>query len=204
MFSQENSEKPSRWLLLMPRQRTDKDSKINPAPIIEGFRKTLVFTDGRISLRDRIQQYVMPLSVGLISALLQLELSTNIGIAILTLSGLFSAFLFQLTIQVLERAASWNDTRPLPGPETSRHANLLAELSANAAYAALISAATAVAALLASITSSGGPEQIAVVLTLILLSHLGTTLLLVVRRVFLLTVERLNDARTGASNRRSA
>lgn len=179
-------------------------SKISPRPIVASFHRTLADADGTRSFRDYGEQYGVPLAVGVGVAIWQPEISTEIGIAILTVAGLFAAFLFQLTIQLLDRAAAWSESRPIPGPATSSHAVLLGEISADAAYASLVASGSAVAGLASSITRTGSPEIISVATTAALLTHLATTLLLVLRRVFLLTTERLNEARTGSSGRRSA
>jgi hypothetical protein len=179
--------------------------KVSPLPILSGFAGTLVDTEGRRSKLDVFEQYVLPALIGLALLLWGPKIPPFLGGALLTLAGLFAAFLFSLTIQLLERASAWSESQPSPGPATSTYAILLGELSANAAYAALVSAAAAVAALAAAITTNGAGERITVALTAGLFAHLGTTMLLVLRRVFLLTRQRLTEARTGGpSARRSA
>jgi hypothetical protein len=66
-----------------------------------------------------------------------------------------------------------------------------------------VSAASATAAVAVAVISDGWPERLLAALTVGLLIHLGVTLLMVARRVFLLTGARLNEART-AGDRREA
>lgn len=184
---------------------TMRDSKINPAPIVAGFIRTLVDDEGKPSRRDQLEQYVLPLLCGLLAGINHVRLSEAIAIAILTLASIFAAFLFQLTIQLLDRAATWADQRPPPGPSTSEHADLLEELSANAGYASMVSGITGVAALVSTVPMNRWLEVAVSTATIVLLAHLGTALLLVIRRVFLLTKSRLNAARvSGVTHRKSA
>jgi hypothetical protein len=175
-----------------------RESKIDPAPIVRAHLATLIdAASRRRRLQDYIEQYLTPLAVGLGAWWLDITISAGTGAAILTLAGLFAAFLFQLIIQLLDRAAGWAEIRPAPGPATSRHALLLGELSANAAYASLVAAVTACLSLGVAVTSAGWEERLLGALTLGMLAHLGTTLMMVTRRVYLLTVRRLSDVRTG-------
>src|SRR5206468_11778177 len=101
----------------------------------------------------------------------------------------------------LSRAAAFAESHPSPSRETSEYARLLEDLSANAGYSALVSAVAGVSALAVSITSSGWQEHALAAMTVAVFVHLGTTLLLVSRRVFLLTVTKLNAARTDHADR---
>ena len=111
--------------------------------------------------------------------------------------------MFQLTIQLLDRAAAWVESHPKPGPHTSKHALLLEELSANAGYAALISVIAAAVAIVCIIATAGLAERLLASILAIIMAHMGSTILLVGRRVFLLTRARLIDARTGEELRDS-
>ena len=123
------------------------------------------------------------------------------SVGLLTVSALLSAFLFGLMLQVADRAATWADSAPERGRATSDHATYLAELAANAGYASLVSILTSVAFVVAS-TSHGWVLRVAAALGLGLGSHLVLTLLMVMKRVFNLTLQRLRIARTtGASPR---
>src|SRR5437879_1361516 len=135
------------------------DSKIDPAPIVAGHFATLVGSDGRPQTRDYIEQAGIPIAAGLGAGLGNAAISATTGAAILTLAGLFAAFLFQLTIQLLDRAADWAESSPAPSPATSRYADLLGELSANTGYAALVAGLTASVGLVAGLIPSGLIER---------------------------------------------
>jgi hypothetical protein len=70
----------------------------------------------------------------------------------------------------------------------------LEELAANAAYASLVCIAAAVAFLVVSV-SHGVVLEISSALGVALGLHMALVLLMVMRRVFLVTQSRLNDAR---------
>jgi hypothetical protein len=175
------------------------DSKIDPSPIVRGHLATLVGADGHPRTRDYVEQAGVPVAVGIGAGLGNAVISTTTGTAVLTLAGLFAAFLFQLTIQLLDRAADWAESSPLPSPATSRYADLLGELSANTGYAALVAGLTASVGLVAGLLPSGLIERLTAALLVCLLAHLGVTLLLVANRTYLLTRAYLNAARTGES-----
>lgn len=174
-------------------------SKIDPSPIIASHLRALVDADGKWSRRDYVEQFGLPGAAGLAVLIGDVAISTGTATAVLTLAALFAAFLFQLTVQLLDRAADWAQSDPPTGPATSRYAQLLAELSASAGYASFVSAVTASAALAVAITQRGWQERLLAATTVAFLLHLAATLLLVSRRVFLLTTERLNAARTGTA-----
>jgi hypothetical protein len=174
-------------------------SKIDPSPIISGHYRTFVDIGNRPTRRDLVEQVGAPAVVGLGAFVGGVSVSQATGVGVLTLAGLFSAFLFALMIQLLDRAAAWAETKPAPGANTSQYATLLSELSANTAYASLVAALTATGGLVAAIATSGWQDRLVASLVVGLLVHLGTTLLMVTRRVFLLTRARLNAARTGST-----
>lgn len=176
----------------------DGERMSNPWPIFEGQLATMTDEAGEVRRAAIVELGAPPLLVLVGAWFLDCTIDAVVGAAILTLAGLSAAFLFQLTIQLLDRAASWADTKPMPSKETSRYARLLEQLAANAAYAALVSAATAAAALTATVARSGLAERSTSAITLALLTHLAVVLLVVLVRTFLLTIARLRDARTGA------
>lgn len=176
------------------------DSKISPEPIVTSHFKTLIDNrTGAQRVQDLAEQVGVPGSLGVVAGLTQIRFTSVTAGAILTVTGVFAAFLFQLSIQLLDRASSWLDARPKPSPSTSRHALLLGELSSNAAYAALVAAATTGLTLALTISSFGWQTRLATAATVAALAHLAMTMLLVLRRVFLLTRARLTDIRTGSS-----
>ena len=173
-------------------------SKIRLDPIVKSHYQTLRDETGKIPRSDFAQHFIIPLSSGSIIGAIGAEISMPTSIALLTLAGIFAAFFFQLGVQLLERAASWADEGPDPGPNTSRYAMLLEELSANSTYASLIAALSAILTLIAGIISGGWYGQTAAALAVMILAHLAVTLLYVISRVFLLTRARLIAVRTGS------
>jgi amino acid permease len=89
------------------------------------------------------------------------------------------------------------DMRPERGPATSEHAVNLEELATNAAYASLVCISAAVVFVVASI-GTHWVLRVSSGLGLALGAHLVLVLLMVMKRVFALTQERLRRARTGA------
>jgi hypothetical protein len=136
------------------------------------------------------------------SLLFGVELDGGIAVGLLTVSGLLSALFFGVMLQVSERAVSWADDSPEPGPHTSGHAAYLGELAANAGYASLVSITAALVYVVASV-SSGWLLLVSSALGVALGLHLVLILLMVMKRVFALTQERLTRARTGADVPRS-
>ena len=141
----------------------------------------------------------MPAGVGVTVSFIEFTVSTTISVALLTLSGIFSAFFFQLSVQLLNRAAEWAESNPETGKSANEYAHLLEVLGANSAYAALVATGAACAALATAITRDGWPESVTVGIAVALATHLIVTLLLVAARVFLLTKARLNAAVAGRS-----
>ncbi|HEC09681.1 MAG TPA: hypothetical protein ENI86_08970 [Acidimicrobiales bacterium] len=175
------------------------DSKIDPTPIIKGHFAAFAGNNHKGWVRDLTEQIALPAVGGFLAWFFGFSISAATGAAILTVTGLFAAFLFQLSIQLLDRSATWSESHPAPGQHTSEYASLLEELSANTAYAVLVAALTLVAAFGASIAQDGWAETFLTSATVVLLLHLATTLLLVFRRVFLFTRARLVAARTGTT-----
>ena len=172
-------------------------SRLDPRPVLVGHLATLRSDAGRLQARDLVEQYGVPIAAGVGAAIIDVQISGTTAAAILTLAGIFAAFFFQLSVQLLDRAADWAESDPDPGPHTTKYARLLEELSANTTYAALVAAATSAVALAAGVSNAGWPERALATVTVALLAHLATTLLLVATRVYLLTRARLNAARTG-------
>lgn len=171
-------------------------SLINIGPVIVTHYTTLRDSSTRLQVRDIVEQFIVPTAAGFLAVLLGLEVSGTMSIALLTLSGIFAAFFFQLSVQILNRASEWAEGNPQTGAGANQYAQLLEVLAANAVYAAFIATLLACAALAAGISTSGWTESIAVGLVMMLTAHLLITLLLVAVRVFLLTRARLNTALT--------
>lgn len=172
-------------------------SRLDPRPVVAGHLRALSGEAGGVTRRDLLEQVGVPVGVGVVAAYMGLEISGTTAAAILTLSGIFAAFFFQLSVQLLDRAANWAEGDPAPGRDTSEYARLLEDLSASTTYAALVATLCSAAALAVGITQQGWQERVLAALVVGLLAHLATTLLLVAVRVYLLTRARLNRARTG-------
>ena len=176
-----------------------RDSRLSPWPIISGHFATFRESSSGLKKSDLLEQLGFPLLCSTAAVVCPVKLSETTAAGIVAVTGILSAFGFQLAVHLLSRAATWSDTRPVPSPETSRHASLIEELSANTIYASFVSAMSAVTALTAGFLNGGWPERIMVGALALMLSHLVVTMMLVMTRVFLLTRAQLNDARTGSS-----
>ena len=166
-------------------------------PILREHFLTLRYPRGSPHLRDYLGLLVMPMALGLIAAIAGVTISGTTAAALATVTGILAAFFFQLSVQLLNRAAELAHSNPEPNRQTSEYAVLLMTLSANTLYSALVSVSAVVAALLAEIVSNGWSETALVYITITITAHLLWTMLLVISRVFHLTRERLNVARTG-------
>jgi hypothetical protein len=174
------------------------DFKANPRNIVRAQRRTYV--DARTG-RSRWQDYAtfegVPLVVFALCVAFDVKLNSAASAGLLTVSGLLSVFLFGVVVQLSARAMDLADMRPERGPATSEHAINLEELAANAAYASLVCISAAVVFVVASI-GTHWVLRISSALGLALGAHLVLVLLMVMKRVFALTQERLRRARTGA------
>jgi hypothetical protein len=174
--------------------------KANPAPIIRGHFATLVDArTGRHRAGDFIVLYAIPAACAGVVAGFDVRISGSLAVGLTTVAGIVGAFLFQLSVQLVDRASTWADTAPAPGPRTARQAQLLRELMANAAYASLTAIAAAVVLVIASVVSNGLAQRVLSVVAALLLAHLALTLVMVLRRVFLMAMDRIDAARTGAA-----
>ena len=175
----------------MPQSRT------SPVPILKSHFGSFRGANRKKRNRDVLEQVVFPLASGTCVTILKIELSEATSAGILAITGVASAFCFQLGVQLLDRAANWAENRPEPGSDTTRYASLIEELSANTMYAAYVAGLAGIAAFSAGVTDEGWPERTLVCAAAVLTAHFLVTLMLVMVRVFLLTRARLNIARTG-------
>jgi hypothetical protein len=173
------------------------DFKANPRDIIRAHRSTYV--DARTN-KTRWQDHLtfegVPAAVfaGCLAGDVQLGSAASAGL--LTVMGLLALFLFGVVVQLAARAMDLADARPEQGLATSQHAIFLEELAANASYASLVCILAAAVFVVASI-GSGWVLRISSALGLALGAHLVLVLVMVMKRVFALTQERLYRARTG-------
>jgi hypothetical protein len=173
--------------------------KVDPRNLIAAHYRTYI--DVRTG-RQRWQDYFVLMTIPVGCLVGGVRLVTGASVGLLTVSGLLSAFLFGVMLQISERAMDWTDSSPVPGPDTSSHACYLSELAANAGYASLLSVTAAAIFVVASV-SSGWTLRFSSAIGLAVALHMALVLLMVMRRVFALTEERLNRARTGAERRAS-
>lgn len=172
--------------------------KANPIEVILAHRRTYI--DVRTGTRHRQDVFILellPALLGVALFSLKVKLLPGASIGLLTVAGLLSAFLFGVMLQVSGRAMDWGDTAPKPGPDTSAHATYLQELAANSGYASLVCIMTAAVFVVASV-SSGWTLIVTTATGLALALHMALVLLVIIKRVYALTIERLNRARTGA------
>lgn len=175
--------------------------KGNPWPIIRAHWRTYVDArDGKPRWRDWAWFGALPMATFGVCIWRDFSLTGAAAAGLLTVSGLLSAFLFGVITQVSGRAMDFADSRPAPSRETSAHAINLLELAANAGYASLICIGAAVSFVVAGI-GSGWVLRVSSALGLALGVHMILVILMVMRREFLLTQDRLERARTGADRK---
>jgi len=189
-------------------------SKFNPLRIVRVHYGSFV---NQATRRRRWRDYLLPIGIPLVVAALCLigdvQLTGSASAGLLTVSGLIGAFLFGVMLQVSQRAMEWADASPAPSRSTTDHAELLRELSANAGYASLVCIAASASFVVAATTATDTPAasllaepqtgsewplRISSALGLALVAHMVVTLLMVMKRIFAVTEERLNRAQTGA------
>ena len=178
------------------------DSKIDIRNVIRAHRQTYVdaSTDERL-LPDFLLIDGVPIVVFVACFLLDVRLNRSTAIALLTVTGLLSALLFGVMLQVADRAMTWAESNPSPGPATSARAIFLRELAANAGYASAVCILAAITYLACSIPSEWAtrlewPIRLASAFGIAIGAHLILVILMVMKRVFALTESELNRART--------
>lgn len=177
------------------------DAKIDPRGLLRAHYRTYVDANtGRQRWQDHAQLTGVPVALAVACAIGNVRLESAASVGLLTVSGLLSAFLFGVMLQISQRSMDWADSAPAPSPETSSHAIYLGELAANSGYASLISILAAAVFVVASV-SSGWVLEISSAVGIGLAAHMALVLLMVMKRVFALTQGRLNRARTGADRR---
>lgn len=174
--------------------------KADPSRLVQAHYATLVDArNSRPLLLDYGLFLGLPAAVTAFCGVQAVKLPVAASGGLLTVSGLLSAFLFGVMLQVSQRAMDWADMKPPPGRTTSRHATFLGELAANAGYASLVSFVAAGIFVVAAVTSKTVLIWFSAI-GLGVMAHLAISLLMVIKRVFALTEERLKIARTGAES----
>jgi hypothetical protein len=175
--------------------------KANPWGLIRAHYRTLVdYSTGERRKRDYFLFLGLPAVVFGVGCGLKVSLPGSASAGLLTTAGLLSAFFFGVMIQITEQALGWaNQTPPPPqGRDTTWQAEFLAEITANAGYASLVSILTAAVFVVSAVTT-GTPLTIASALGLALAVHLVLLLSMVLNRVYAVTREKLTDVSTGHS-----
>jgi hypothetical protein len=175
------------------------DMKANPTVIIAAHYRSFVDdATGEWRWRDFGAFVGLPAVAAGLSIWRGVELPKEAGVGLLTLSGLLGAFLFGALTTVSERSMNWADSEPPRGKSTSEQARYLEQLAANAAYASLV-CITAAAVFLVVSVSSGVVREISSAAGIALGLHMVLVLLMVMKRVFVFTQARLNEARVGGA-----
>jgi Na+/melibiose symporter-like transporter len=173
--------------------------KADPRDIMRAHFRTLVDArTGKTRPRDYVLFFGFPSVVAAVAMYFGVDLGAGGTTGLLTISGILSAFLFGVMMEAARRAMNFADSHPPPGLQTSAQAQYLEELAANAGYASIASILAAIAFVITGALPQSLAARIATALGLALGVHLALTLLMIMRRVFALTQERLNHARTGA------
>jgi hypothetical protein len=176
-----------------------RSSKINVLGLVAAHRRTYVDArTGRPRPRDYLLLEGLPLLVAGCSIWLNVKLPSDTVLVLLTAAVIIGALLFGVMLQVSERAMTWAESSPRPSADTSRHARYLEELAANSGYASLVCILATVVYVVVTFTGAW-PLRIASGIGVGLGVHLVLVLFMVLKRVFALTQDRLNRARTGAS-----
>jgi hypothetical protein len=174
-----------------------RDLKANPWAIIRAHHATYINArTGRPRWQDYVVFDLSPLLVAFGCVKLHLKLSLGASTGLLTASALLGALLFGVMLQISDRALSWADNPPEPGPDTTEHVGFLRELAANAGYASLVCIVAAGAYVVAA-TTSHLKLEVATAVGLALGWHLVLVLMMVMKRVFALTESRLIRVEAG-------
>jgi hypothetical protein len=171
-------------------------SKINVLPIVKAHYQTLYDNrTNKLRARDYIEQISFPVAAGGASVGFGWSLKDAGTMAAAT--GLLAAFLFGLTIRELENAEDFALSDRPPGKATTRYAKSVGELVTNAAYASLIAFVATAFEIFGVLAYDSSTPVWLTALIAVTLAHLAIALLMVLRRVFLWTHDRLMVARTG-------
>lgn len=174
------------------------DFKADPRGIIRAHRRTYV--DARTNRplwRDRLTFDGLPIAVLGACLGLDVRLPAAASVGLLTVAGLLGTLLFGVLVELSTHAMDMADDRPEPGPATSQHALIVEELAANTAYASLMCIFAAIVFVVASI-GTHWVLRVSSAVGLALGAQVVLVLLMVMKRVFALTQERLRRAHTGA------
>lgn len=173
----------------------EADSRLHPGVYVRDHFLALR-RGGSLPAVDVGLLVVVPLAGAVLGA--RRPISDLTGGAIFTVAGVFAGIMFQLTFQLLDRAGAWADSGSKRDPLGSNQAKRMRDLQAHACFAGAMSLLVALLALAAMLTA-GRPSQALGGLMAFVLGHLAATLLLVLRRVYFFTENRL-DVATGKTD----
>jgi hypothetical protein len=178
------------------------DAKADPRPIVVGHYRSLSDQNtGKQRWQDHVWLEGLPAFVAGVVYVEAVKLPVAASTGLLTVTGILGAFLFGAMLNVAERAASWAEKAPGPSQSTSALATYLSELAGNAGYAALVSIVTATGLVVAAVTC-GTILRVSSAICLGLAGHLLLTLFMIMKRIYVLTEQRLVDAQTGMGRKR--
>lgn len=188
----------------------ESQGKFSARPILRAHLHTLQDArTGRTSLRDYLTLFGIPSAAFVVFVAVDVELRDSVS-NLIAATALVATLLFGTVLQLYDRATTWADEAPAPGPQTSRYAMLLEELTANAAYAAIVATSVSIGLVsyevdvgLSNVIALHLPRRLLGAAILATLLHGVLVLALVLRRTFRLTQERLIIARTGAGQKSS-
>lgn len=172
--------------------------KANPRALVLAHHRSLVDDrNGKRHWPDYAVFYGLPLLALALGVVFGLSLSPEVSGALLTVTGLLSAFFFGAMLNVTQRALEWAEEKPEQGPSTSWQAEFMTQIAANAGYASLVSITAATLFVVALIAK--GPILIwASALGLAVAVHMVLLLLMVMVWMFKITSRKLVDVKTGA------
>ena len=134
-----------------------------------------------------VVELFIPVLFGLLTSVTCHAFLKELASVLVLVCGIFSAFLFQVSIQMLIRSAAWRIKSEDQFDDKYRYGVLLHNLAANSSYASIISATCAISAIFAGISSYSWIECLLTGLTVGLFTHLILTFILVLVRLFLIT-----------------
>ncbi len=173
------------------------DAKIDPTEMVRAHYRTYV--DARTD-KVRWQDHALITGIPVLAAVAcfagNVLFTSTVSVGLFTALGLLAAVLLGIMLQIAKMAISWAGSNPAQGVNTSFRARYFEELTANSAYASLVSIASAAGFVLAS-ESSGFMLRVASAIGIALALHMVLVLLMVLKRVFAYTKARLIDAEVG-------
>lgn len=176
--------------------------KADPTRVISAHYATLVDDrTGRPMIGDFALFLGAPVLVGGYCVLQSVKLPSGASVGLLTVSGLMSALFLGVMLQISQRAMDFADAHRTPSADVTDQAEFLRQIAASSGYASLVSFLASGLFVVASATSKTVLICFSAI-GLAVLVHLAVMLLMVIRRVFAITEQRLNVAQTNAEVRR--